>query len=64
MYSVLELMWTSRTIFSDIKYKSFDQNSLSSTTAQANTWTVMFVIVLPLAVAAAGVIVWIRRRHS
>ena len=64
MYSVLELMWTSKTTFSDIKYKSFDQNSLSSTTAQANVWTVVFVVVLPLAVAAVGVTVWIRRRHS
>ena len=64
MYSVLELMWTSRATFGDIQYKSFDSNSLSSTTAQANVWTIVFVAALPLAVAVVGITVWIRRRHS
>lgn len=64
MYSVLELMWTSRATFGDIQYKSFDSNSLSSTTAQANVWTIVFVVALPLAVAVVGITVWIRRRHS
>ena len=64
MYSVLELMWTSRATFGDIQYKSFDSNSLSSTTAQANVWTIIFVAALPLAVAVVGITVWIRRRHS
>ena len=57
-------MWSGSITFENIKYKPFDDNALTVTTAQTNTWTVVCVAVIPLALIAAGVIVWIRRRHS
>ena len=64
LYSVLDLMGSNAASFDNVTYKSFDTNSLSATTAQANAWTIVCVIVLPLMTAAVGVYVWIRRRHS
>ncbi|MBQ0010765.1 MAG: hypothetical protein KBS76_06675, partial [Ruminococcus sp.] len=64
LYSVLDLMGSNAATFDNVTYKSFDTNSLSATTAQANAWTIVCVVVLPLITAAIGVYVWIRRRHS
>lgn len=64
IYYLLERMWSGSITFENIKYKPFDDNALTVTTAQTNTWTVVCVAVIPLALIAAGVIVWIRRRHS
>ena len=47
----------------DISYKYFDDNSISISTTQANTWLIALSIVIPAAVLITGSVVWIRRRH-
>ena len=64
MYYSLGLMWSGTVTFDDIKYKAFDDNTLSVTSAQTNAWTIACVAVIPLAFITAGTVVWIRRRHS
>ncbi len=51
-------------ILADIPFKVFDNTELTITTAQANNWTISFVVVLPLMIAVAGIVVWVRRKHS
>ncbi len=64
MYYSLSLMWSGTVTFDNIKYKAFDDNTLSVTSAQTNAWTIACVVGIPVAFLAAGTIVWIRRRHS
>lgn len=47
----------------DLDFKFFDSEGLDLTSAQANQWTVILCAVLPAAVFAAGIVVFIRRRH-
>jgi len=51
-------------ILANIEFKVFDDTSLDITTAQANDWTVASVLVLPAVAAAAGLVIWVRRKHS
>ena len=51
-------------ILANIEFKVFDDTSLDITTAQANDWTVASVLVLPAIAAAAGLVIWVRRKHS
>ena len=51
-------------ILADIDFKVFDDTDLTITTAQANGWTVALTVVLPVIIAAVGVAVWLRRKHS
>jgi ABC-type uncharacterized transport system. len=44
-------------------FKTYEDTSLEITTAQATQWTVIFSIIMPAIVAAAGVVIWARRRH-
>ncbi len=62
MYSVMKAMGKT-TVPCDIKLKTFDDESLDITTAQANTWTMVLVSAVPAMVCIAGVVVFIRRRH-
>lgn len=48
----------------DLTYKVFDDTDLEITTAQANNWTLALVLVLPVAAAAVGFVIWVRRKHS
>ncbi|MGN1096024.1 MAG: hypothetical protein ACI4QR_06515, partial [Eubacteriales bacterium] len=64
VYYILDRMWSGNMTFENIKYKAFDDNSLSVTTAQTNAWTIACVGVIPVAFVIAGTVVWIRRRHS
>lgn len=64
MYYSLGLMWSGTVTFDNIKYKAFDDNTLSVTSAQTNAWTIACVAVIPLAFITAGTVVWVRRRHS
>lgn len=45
-----------------IEVKKFEENSMMLTEAQSMLLTVVFMIVLPLAVVVTGVVVWLRRR--
>ena len=38
-------------------------NSITITDAQVKTYMVILVILVPVATLAAGVIIWLRRRH-
>lgn len=64
VYYALSMMWSGSVTFDDIKYKTFDDNTLSVTTAQTNAWMAVCVIAIPVAFLAAGTFVWVRRRHS
>ncbi len=65
MLELLNLMWDNTISFSNIEYKEFDDTSLTDvSTAAANTWTILCVAVIPIVIAGAGVIVYVRRRHS
>jgi ABC-type uncharacterized transport system. len=46
-----------------LDFKVYEDTSLEITTAQATQWTVIFSIIMPAIVAAAGVVIWARRRH-
>jgi len=43
--------------------KSFSGAKLEITSEQANVMTWLFVVILPVAVIAVGIITWVRRRH-
>ncbi len=64
VYQALYVMWSGAMTFEDVSYKLFDDNALSVTTAQTNAWMVTCVAVIPAAFIVAGMVVYIRRRHS
>lgn len=64
MFALLNLMWDNVVSFEGIDFKEFDSSALTVSTAAANTWTILCVVVLPILVAGCGVYVYIRRRHS
>ncbi len=47
-----------------IAAKDFTTQSNNMTTAQMTTAIVLFMGVIPLAVLAAGIVIWVRRRHK
>lgn len=51
-------------ILVDIEFKVLDKTELEITTAQANKWTVALTVVMPVIIGAAGLVVWIRRKHA
>lgn len=61
--STMSITGRERTL-ADIDYKVFDDTELEITTAQANNWTLALVTVLPVAAAVAGLVIWVRRKHS
>ena len=65
MLELLRLMWDNTISYDNIDYKEFDDNALTDvSTAAANTWTILCVVVIPAMIAVCGVIVYVRRRHS
>lgn len=65
MLELLRLMWDNTIDYDNIKYKSFDDTSLTDvSTAAANTWTILCVVVIPVAISICGLVVYVRRRHS
>ena len=64
MLELLRLMWDNTVYYDNIDYKSFDDNALTVSTAQSNTWTIMCVAVIPVAIGICGLVVYVRRRHS
>ncbi len=63
LYNTIKLTGRER-ILADIEYKVLDDTALDITTAQANRWTVILTVTLPVIIAAAGVVVWIRRKNA
>ena len=62
---MLRLMWDNTISYDNIDYKAFDDNALTDvSTAAANTWTILCVVAIPVAIALCGVVVYVRRRHS
>lgn len=47
----------------DIDFKPFDETKLDITTAEANTWSGLVTLFLPICTFTAGTIVYLRRRH-
>ncbi len=47
----------------DIRFKQFEDNALTISTAEASGWTVALVAVVPVLILAAGTFVWVKRRH-
>ena len=48
----------------NVMYKTIRSEGLDITLTQSRIWTAIVAIAIPLAVAAAGTIVYVRRRHS
>lgn len=63
IFSAMKLIGRSR-VLADLPIRPFDDTSSSATTAEANSMTVEFTLILPLIIAAFGGVVIIRRRHS
>ncbi len=53
-----------RTDVVSIRPKSLAGETLALSTAQGNTWGIVLAGVLPLAILAAGLVVWLVRRHQ
>ena len=47
-----------------IPVKEIESSTLSLTEAQGNIWTIMFAVILPLAIVVCGFVVWYRRRRK
>jgi len=46
-----------------VEFKQFEDTSLNLTVAQANNWTLVFAVVIPVILMIAGVVVYFRRKH-
>ncbi len=53
-----------KTVPVDIDFKVFDDTMLDITTSQAKGWTIVLTAVIPTAVLACGLVVFIRRRRK
>ena len=47
----------------DIDFKVFEDKALDITTEEANTWSVIYTMFLPVCALALGCVVYLRRRH-
>lgn len=63
LYNTIKLTGRER-ILADIEYKILDDTALDITTAQANNWTVILTVTLPVIIALGGTVVWIRRKNA
>ncbi len=65
MLELLRFMWDNTIDYDNVRYKAFDDTSLTDvSTAAANTWTMICVVVIPVVIGICGLIVYVRRRHS
>lgn len=63
MLNAMRIM-ANRKVATDVKWKEFDSTALSMTLEEQNNWTLISMLLLPLIASAAGIAVWLRRRHS
>ena len=63
LYNAMKLMGQDKTP-SDIEYKLFDNTALENIDQNdVKYWGIILICVIPLAISAIGVVVWLRRRH-
>ncbi len=62
IYNAMRITGRER-VLADIEYKVLDDTELVITTAQANSWTVVLTVTLPVILAIAGAVIWIRRKN-
>ncbi len=62
IYNAMRITGRER-VLADIEYKVLDDNSMSITTQQANNWTVVLTVTLPVILALAGTAVFVRRKN-
>ncbi len=48
----------------NLDFKVFEDESLVITTAEAGSWTATLTLVIPICLIAAGIIIFIRRKHA
>lgn len=63
VYNTIKLTGKER-VLCDIETKQFENTALDITTAEANRWTVILTVVLPVIIAGVGTVVWIRRKNA
>lgn len=63
IYSAIKITGRER-VLASIEYKVLDDTKLDITTAEANRWTVILTVTLPVVIAAGGTVVWIRRKNA
>lgn len=51
-------------VLAELKFKPFDDDEITVTTAEANDWTVAMTLVLPVIITACGLVIITRRKHS
>jgi hypothetical protein len=62
LYSIMKALGKEKVPVS-LEFKVYEDTSLSLTTAQSTRWTLVFTLIIPAIVSAAGIAVWLRRRH-
>ena len=62
IYNAMRITGRER-VLADIEYKVLDDTELIITTAAANNWTVVLTVTLPVILAIAGAVVWVRRKN-
>ena len=62
MYSLMKALGREK-VPVDLDFKTFDDNSLDITTAESTRWTIIYTLLLPVAVAICGIVVFVMRRH-
>jgi hypothetical protein len=63
VYNTIKLTGKDR-VLCDIEPKQFEKTALDITTAEANRWTVILTVVLPVIIAGVGTVVWVRRKNA
>ena len=62
LYSAMQAMGKDK-VPANIEVRKFEDSSLDLTSAQANQWTIVFAVVIPLVFLIMGGVVYIRRKH-
>ena len=62
IYNAMRITGRER-VLADIEYKVLDDTELIITTVAANNWTVVLTVTLPVILAIAGAVVWVRRKN-
>ena len=62
IYNAMRITGRER-VLADIEYKVLDDTSMTITTAQANSWTVVLTVALPAILALCGLAVFVRRKN-
>ena len=47
----------------NIEFVNYADNSLIITNGQANTWMIIFAVIIPLIILVTGMVIYFKRRH-